>query len=250
MSGGPGGQESYRREARITAALPNAVPAPQLLASMEPDRWVVLSFEDIVGSPPVLPWQPGELSRVFDAFSILASILTPSPIPAPPATVPGGVNAWALLCADPSALDELPGLDAWARRNLEPLSDVASTLHSAHQGPTLLHSDIRADNILLTAEGVVFVDWSHAQVGAPWVDVVYFLPSVAMQGGGDPQMLFWNHPVAHGADLRAVCSVLASLAGFFIYGATQKPSPGLLTLRRFQLAQGVEALAWLRRMLV
>lgn len=249
-SGAPGGQESHRREARIAGALPNVVPAPRLLASMEFDGWVVLIFEEIVGSPPALPWQPGELSRVLDAMATLARILTPSPIPAPPATVPGGANYWASLCADPTALDELPGLDAWARTNAELLSEVASMSDSAHQGPTLLHTDIRADNILLTAEGVVFVDWPHAKIGAPWVDLVYFLPSVAMQGGGDPQMVFWDHPAAHGADLRAVCSVLAGVAGFFIYSATQEPPPGLPSLRKFQLAQGIEALGWLRRMMV
>jgi hypothetical protein len=71
-----------------------------------------------------------------------------------------------------------------------------------------------------------------------------------MQAGGDPQELFWNHPLAHGAEFQAVCSVLASLAGFFIYGATLEPPPGLPTLRKFQLAQGIEALAWLRQMLI
>lgn len=135
------------------------VPAPRLLASMESEEWVVLIFEEIARAPPILPWQPRELNRVLDAMATLASILTPSPIPAPPATVPGGVNAWASLCLDPSALDELPGLDVWARTNLERLSEVASTSDSAHKGPTLRHTDIRADNILLTAERVVFVDW-------------------------------------------------------------------------------------------
>jgi hypothetical protein len=70
-----------------------------------------------------------------------------------------------------------------------------------------------------------------------------------MRGGGDPQKLFWEHPLAHGAELQAVCSVLASIAGFFIFGATKEPPPGLPTLRKFQLAQGIKALAWLRRML-
>ena len=250
VSGAPSGQEIYRREARIAGALPNAVPAPRLLASIESEGWVVLIFEEIRGTPPILPWQPGELNRVLDAIAALASMLTPSPIPAPPATIPGGLNGWASLCLDPSALDELPGLDAWARENVGLLSEVASTSDSAHQGSTLLHTDIRADNVLLTATGVTFVDWPHAKIGAPWVDLVYFLPSVAMQGGGDPQKLFWGHPLAHGADDQAVCSVLASLAGFFIYGATQKPPPGLPTMRKFQLAQGIEALSWLRQMLV
>ena len=249
VSGAPGGQGIYRREAQVAGALPNTVPAPRFVTSLEAHGWVVLIFEEIIGTPPFLPWRRVELTRVLDAMTTLASTLTPSPISAPPASFPGGANGWASICLDPSALDELPGLDGWARANVERLSDAASTAMSAHEGATLVHTDIRADNILLTSNGVVFVDWPHAKIGAPWVDLVYFLPSVAMQGGGGPQELFWDHPTAHGADQGAVCSVLASLTGFFIYGATQVPPPGLPTLRRFQLAQGVAALAWLREMM-
>ncbi len=69
-----------------------------------------------------------------------------------------------------------------------------------------------------------------------------------MQGGGDIQAAFWNHPLARTADPMAVRSVLAGVAGFLIHGASQEPPPGLPGLRKFQLAQGIEALAWLRNM--
>jgi hypothetical protein len=57
---------------------------------MESEEGVVLIFEEIAGAPPILPWQPRELNRVLDAMATLANILTPSPIPAPPATVQVG----------------------------------------------------------------------------------------------------------------------------------------------------------------
>ena len=58
-------------------------------------------------------------------------------------------------------------------------------MHSA--GDTLLHTDVRADNLLLTADGeVVVVDWPHACRGSAFVELVLFAPSVAMQGG--PQL--------------------------------------------------------------
>ncbi len=52
-------------------------------------------------------------------------------------------------------------------------------------GETLLHLDLRADNLLLSKkERVLVVDWPHACVEIPWVDVAFFAPSsVAMQGG-------------------------------------------------------------------
>jgi hypothetical protein len=114
VSGAPGGQQIYRREARIAEALPNTVPAPRFLASLEADEWVVLIFEEILGTPPILPWQPAELNRVLDAMATLGRTLTPSPIQAPPAIFPGEVNGWALLCTDPST-----SFRAWPCRPVE-----------------------------------------------------------------------------------------------------------------------------------
>jgi hypothetical protein len=95
----------------------------------------------------------------------------------------------------------------------------------------------------------VFVDWPHVSLGAPWVDLLAFLPSVAMQGGPKPWELFDDHPVAGSATPEHVDAVLAALAGFFVQRSVLPPPPGLPTLRQFQRAQGVEALAWLRRRL-
>ena len=44
-----------------------------------------------------------------------------------------------------------------------------------------LDLDVRADNVLLTEDGVCFTDWPWAATGAPWFDLIAFLPSVAMQ---------------------------------------------------------------------
>jgi hypothetical protein len=55
LSGAPGGQGSYRREARTTAALPPSVAAPALIGTWEAEGWVILAFEDIEGTNPALP---------------------------------------------------------------------------------------------------------------------------------------------------------------------------------------------------
>ncbi len=194
-SGAPGGQDFYRREARIAANLPGDAPAPRLLADWEEGGWVVLVFEDVDGRHPVLPWDRNELRSVLDAVAMLADRLTPSPVDAPPARVPGGGDGWMRLARNPSRLDRLDGLDPWVGANLDVLAALSEP-DRRFGGSTLLHTDIRADNILFTEGGVVFVDWPHAQVGAPWLDLVLFLPSVAMQGGPDPESLFWAHPSA------------------------------------------------------
>ena len=131
--------------------------------------------------------------------------------------------------------------------SLDRLAELEAGWPAAAEGRTLVHCDLRADNLLLTPTRVVAVDWPWASVGAAWVDLLLLLPSVTMKGGPDPEPTFAGHPVAAGADLQAVTTALAAWAGFLVVGARQPPPPGLPTLRAFQHAQGVVALDWLRR---
>jgi hypothetical protein len=104
---------------------------------------------------------------------------------------------------------------------------------------------VRADNILLTDDRVWFVDWPHACVGAAWVDVVCFAPSVAMQGGPTPEEVIARHPACRTAEPAEITATVAALAGYFTHRALQPPPPGLPTVRAFQAAQGVVARRWL-----
>ena len=236
----------HRSEARVAAALPPETPAPSFLFAHDDGDWVALLFEDVDGHEPELPWRRDELERVLEALTDLSQALTPAPIDAPPLTERYAemFQGWRLLAGEaPESLDH------WAAERLDVLAELESRWEKASAGATLLHADIRADNILLTDERVVFVDWPHVSLGAAWVDLLAFLPSVAMQGGPKPWELFDGHPLAHGAAPEDVDAVLAALAGFFVQRATMPPPPGLPTLREFQHAQGVESLAWLRRRL-
>jgi hypothetical protein len=137
------------------------------------------------------------------------------------------------------------GLDDWSRRNLEALAQLEARAPTAVSGKTLLHFDVRADNVLLGADHVWFFDWPHACVGAPWFDVVAFVPSVTMQGGPPPEEVFARYPAGQLADANDVTVGVAALAGFFTRQSLLPPPPGLPTLRAFQAAQGVIARQWL-----
>ncbi|MBC6463462.1 phosphotransferase [Actinomadura sp. HBU206391] len=117
---------------------------------------------------------------------------------------------------------------------------------AAAEGEALVHADLRADNLLLTPDRVVVVDWPWACVAAPWFDLLSMLPSVRLQGGPPPEALFEDHPVARGADRHDVTTALAALTGFFVWNARQPAPPGLPALRAFQAAHGEIALEWLR----
>ena len=238
----------HRREAAIVAALPAAAPVPTLLWVLDegPDGWVVLAFEDVEGRQPVVPWQLDELDRVLIAMADLAEALTPSPVPR--SLVGDAADIWD--AADDGWASAIRGtaheLDDWSRRHLEGLVGLEASVADAVRGTTLLHLDIRADNLLLTPEGDVrVVDWPHARIGQPWVDLVWFAPSVAMQGGPDPATLLERYPPARDADPEAIDSVIAAVAGYFTIEALRPDPPGLPTLRAFQDAQGAVARRWL-----
>lgn len=233
----------HRREARIAAALPASVPAPRLRHSYDDGEWVALVFDDVDGTTPALPWRKDDLTRVLHAMDEMRRALTPSPIEVEPASqwltrIFGGWNAF--VEDDERLPDEL-------RPSLAALAELESHWPEAVVGDTLLHLDVRADNVLLTDDDVFLVDWPWATVGATWVDLVAMLPSVAMQGGGDPDEIFCAHPVARGVDRDRVDAFLAALAGFLTWHSFQSPPPGLPTLRSFQRAQAEHALMWLRR---
>src|SRR2546423_15376604 len=67
----------HRREALVTAALPDTGPAPRLLGTYDDGTWVALVLEDIDARHPATPWTADELSRVLRTLAALASALTP-----------------------------------------------------------------------------------------------------------------------------------------------------------------------------
>jgi hypothetical protein len=198
-----------------------------------------------------------ELERVLAALAELSAALTPSPLRPPLVRSASqefaynpqdpGINGWRHLREAVPA--HLARLDAWSRANLDRLVELESQAPAAAQGDTLLNFDVRADNILLTPRRVVFVDWPHATTGAAWIEVLAFAPSVAMNGGPDPETLLRLHPAGRAAAPAAVSAVVAALAGFFVQHSLEPSPPGLPTLRPFQAAQGAVAIDWLRRRL-
>ncbi|MGW5104825.1 phosphotransferase family protein [Streptomyces sp. NPDC004100] len=239
----------HRAEARITAALPDTAPVPSLLLALDIDGWVVLVLEDVDGRMPAQPWQSDELQRVLAAAAELSVRLDPSPLEAPTLAVRFGekFHGWRRLsaaCAD--GADELTWLDPWARRNLGRLVAREAVWYAAAAGSALVHGDLRADNILLTEDRVMVVDWPWAAVGVSWFDVVAMGPSVIMQGTADAMRLLDQHLCARGADPERVTTVLIAMAGYFLRQSVQHPPPGLPTVRSFQRAQGEAALDWAR----
>ena len=104
----------------------------------------MLVFEDIEGTPPVLPWEAAELARVLGAVAELAVTLTPAPIDAQAVADRFGeeFRGWRRLVEAQRAVTMTwAGLDTWACRHLADLAALETGWEAAAEGLTLAHAE-------------------------------------------------------------------------------------------------------------
>jgi hypothetical protein len=238
----------HRAEARVAGALPAEAPAARLLACHDDGEWIALVFEDVDGRHPAIPWRQDEMSGVFAALAELARVTTPCRLPVPRA---------AELCGPDLAgwhriVRERPTpLDPWVAAHLPFLRAAADRAVAGLTGETLVHGDLRADNLLCRADGgVVLVDWPHACRGPAWLDRLQLCINVLMYGGLDVDRLVAELAREAAAAEDLLVDVLAGYAGYFLDAARQPPVPRLPTIRTFQQANFDALLPFVRRRLV
>jgi len=244
----PDTPELHRTETRIAAQLPASLPTPVLRWSGElqdgDDVWVALVFDAVDGAAPTLPWSGSAAVTVLETLTRLAALATPCPVTEVPSVVERmgpQLSSWAGLAADPPA-----DLHPWERAHLDWLADVPSRLAGGGwlDGDTLVHNDLRADNLLLGPDGVVVVDWPWAARGADWIDSALFALDPAVHGDVDPEDLVARSPLVAAADPAEVTDLVLGLAGMWA-DRMRRPAPrGLPTLRPFQRRFHDAALTW------
>lgn len=240
----------HRREAEIAGQLPGWVPAPTLRHVVDDGHWVALVFDDVSGRPPHEPWTLDELDVVMPAVRSLGESLTPSPVTGLQSVVDkhrpifSGFRRLAAGDGDPA------GLPTAARKELTRLARIEEGWEAAAGGVTMLHADLRADNVLIGDDGAVtFVDWPWGCVGRSFLDPLFMLPSIGLAGGPDPAAVVERYGLFEDVADDDVLAVLAALTGFFFRAALDPAPPGIPTLPAFQAAQGEVALRWLRTLL-
>ncbi|MFJ1709501.1 phosphotransferase family protein [Kitasatospora sp. NPDC088346] len=245
---GDGTAGMYRAEAAVGALLPESV-APALLWSVETGDWLVLSFEDLSGGAPDLSPGAAGVGPALDVVGELARTLTPCPLPdAKPfeelARELAG-NWTRLLGNSPADV----GSDGWAAehaRDLVALDDPAA-LVEATAGGTLLHCDLRADNMLLNADGrVKAIDWAWTARGAAWVDAAFFLPQLILAGHTPAEaerLLVERVPAWRAAPEAGVLGFAVALTGYWSWHARSGPGGALGAYRGRAAGAGREWIA-------
>ncbi|HSR86996.1 MAG TPA: phosphotransferase [Streptosporangiaceae bacterium] len=149
------------------------------------------------------------------------------------------LGGWAGLTAGNGV--RLRTLPRWVTRHADHLIALERQGLSAAQGTALAHFDALPHNILLTEQGVVLVDWPHARLGAPEIDLLTVLASAAADGL-DPDPVLRTQPIA--ATPGDVDAILAALAGFWLTGTLDERCPTPIAAAKMKLGRG--ALRWLR----
>jgi serine/threonine protein kinase len=235
----------HRAEARVTAALPASAPVPRLLGCHDDGEWIVLVLQDIEGRQPTTPWRADELRRVLGVLDDFAALCTPAPVVGLPDAadmLAEDLTGWRRVAADPPA-----DLDPWIAEHLDELCARGDRGLAALVGDTLVHTDVRADNLLLGPDGAVtLIDWPMACRGPAWLDSLMLLMNVRLYGGHDTHALLVERSATTGAVMADLLDVLVSFAGFFTHNARLPAPPGLPTLRPFQRAHADVLVSWLR----
>jgi hypothetical protein len=234
----------FRREAAVNGWLPAHPAVPALLGTYDDGDWVALVFACVDAGTPALPWTDRDLDTVLRTVTAVQAAAGPVGDVAPTFAQVHGASfqGWRTLAAGPP-----DGLDPWSAAHLDRLASLEPDWAAAVEGDELLHSDLRADNVLVRDDRAWLVDWPWACAGAGWVDGVLMAPSVALQGGPAPEELLARAYPAAPPD--AVLPVVVALAGYFTQVALTPPPPGLPTVRAYQADQGRVTREWLARLL-
>jgi hypothetical protein len=229
-----------RDEFRIYSALDSRSFLPRLLGWDDDGLAPALALEDLSGGTWPPPWNTARIDAVL---ATLASVhASPPPDGLPPAIESQfGQDGWPAVAADPEPFLSLglcsPG---WLSDHLPALAAASATAEIA--GTSLLHFDVRSDNLCVRDGRVVLVDWNSACVGNALLDTASWLPSLAAEGGPAPDVILTDETPG----LPAIASLLA---GYFCARAGLSPIPQAPHARPLQLMQSKTALPWAARLL-
>ncbi|MFC7493511.1 MULTISPECIES: phosphotransferase family protein [unclassified Nocardioides] len=234
--------EAYREEARKLAALPGDAPAPRLLWLHDADDWVVLGLEHVEARQPSRPWRQADLDACLTLTARMAEALTPAPDGLEAASFVADFADWPAYWGKVRAgSPDLPGLS----EHLDEAAGLAARYGEVADGETLVHTDVRDDNVMLCSDGrVLLCDWNWPVRGAAWLDTLFLM--IGPRGDGlDVEAALAAHPLTAEVPAEAVDIVLALVTGYFLHSAAQPVPSSSPYIREVQRWQGEVCWRWL-----
>jgi aminoglycoside phosphotransferase (APT) family kinase protein len=162
---------------------------------------------------------------------------TRAPLPLYSAVHGDRTPGWREVAANPTSFLSLQIASAnWLDEALPILTKAEEACDPS--GAAVTHWDIRSDNICIARHGAKLVDWPEACLSNPKLDLGFWLPSLAYEGGPPPEAILGNEP-----------EIAAWVSGFFAARAGLPMIPDAPLVRRVQREQLSTALPWAIRAL-
>lgn len=204
----------------------------ELLGWVDEEGRPMLVLEDLSEAHWPPPWTDARVEAVVRAMTEVAATAPPGWLPAS-SLAEYVADGWARVAEDPAPLLGTGLIERpWLERALPSLVEAAARAEIS--GDRLCHFDVRSDNLCFRSDGsVVLVDWNFAEIGNPRLDLAFWLPSLAVEGGPEPES------VLPGAGREA-----AVVAGYFASRCGEPPIPDAPGVREIQKRQLSVALPW------
>jgi hypothetical protein len=219
----PGSYGLYQTEAATMPRLPPGLPVPRLLDVHDDGEWLALIYDEVAGQHPDLPWQAHQLERVAASIEDLAAALRPSPWSEAQSFWEANeamLQTWHRLATYPPN-----GVEPWLAEVLGRFAADGVDLREIVAGDTLLHADIRFDNVLVTPEGrAIILGWGWTCNGAAWLDLICFAMFVEVEGGPDPDLLLRTSALTRDVDPRSIDAMLLAVGANY-WWSTHRPRP-------------------------
>lgn len=233
--------ESYANEALKRRTLPAEVPAPELISAartvINSSDWQLLIFVEIDGRPPHRPWTDTDLAIAVDAVETAAQALTPAP---------AGYE-WEPFSEATGSLgpDKEHMIIERFGDHADEVRELVTALPQHCNGSTLVHCDLRDDNMIIGADGRGWiVDWNFPALGKPFIDLVTLMMS-ARGDGHDVEAILAASPLTAAEDKESIDSLIADLALYYAIASGGPEPDGSPHLREHQRWSAVVVADWL-----
>jgi Phosphotransferase enzyme family len=210
---------------------------PDLLGWQDNEELTALLLEDLNPAVWPPPWSSRSVNAVLDALQEIGNIAAPDGLPRLE-DERAEIASWRSVAADAEPFLALGLCSAdWLDSALPALllADDAAIL----DGDTVVHCDVRSDNICIKDGRARLFDWNWTTVGNSLLDLAAWAPSLCSEGGPRPEEIV---PTGT-ADLAAL------VAGYFAARAGLPVIPSAPRVREVQLSQLEVALPWAARAL-
>lgn len=257
------GKAAFRTELSYYQSLPElSAFGPPFRGAAHHGDWQLLLLDFVARSREVPPWTDATFRGAVSALARFHREMPPRARDVLPIAeqksdfmaLYRSENGWRLL-TDTIARLQFLGMFAdnaaaarWLDAHLEDFIDLEAQAASIGGPRSWVHHDVRSDNLLFTdSEEPLLIDFPFLAYGPALMDVTFFLPSVAGEGGPSPMegLRLYEQFSGHDFDGRDTAITVATVAGFFAVRAGLPDIPGLPRLRWVQKLQLVPSLAWL-----